>query len=108
MVRLPGRGSELLEAGPAPMRAASGGGVIYAHACGGECFVWDILKNGELIFECDCGASPIELAADLGFPRDRLPEIELDISARMLAERTLETNPDDLNAKAVLHALGPT
>lgn len=93
--------------GRAPMRPASGGGLIYRHEeCGGECLVWDIIRDGLLILECDCGERPTKLADDLGIHHDRLQGLDLDVSARMLAEETLTHDPDNLSAKAVLHALG--
>lgn len=92
-----------------PLRPASGGGLIYRHEeCGGECLVWDIIQSGRLILECDCGERPTRLADELGIHHDRLHGVELDISARMLAHETLAHDPENLSAKAVLHALGPT
>lgn len=93
--------------GREPVRRASGGGAIYAHDCGGETLVWDILSNGLLILECDCGLVPTELAEDLGIGRGRLQAVELDISARELVYRTLAFSPYDKEALALLALLGP-
>lgn len=70
-------------AGHDPIRRASGGGAIYAHACGGECLVWDIISDGLLILECDCKQDPLTLASDLGIDHSRLRPVELRIAARM-------------------------
>lgn len=100
------RPSEVI-AGREPVRRASGGGAIYKHDCGGEVLVWDIISNGLLILECDCGLVPTELAEDLGIEHARLQRDELDVSARELAYRTLAFSPYDKDALAALALLGP-
>lgn len=95
-------------AGRELIRPASGGGAIYRHDfCGGEVLVWDICSDGLLVLECDCGYPPCELADDLGIAHVRLQPIELAISARELAYRTLAFHPTDEGALAALALLGP-
>lgn len=94
-------------AGHEPIRPASGGGLVYRHACGGECLVWDIMEDGKLELECECGRSPVELADDFGISHDRLKPIDFAISAQMLAERALVSDPDDKAALALLAITEP-
>jgi hypothetical protein len=89
-----GTGAESSATKATPTRLASGGGVIYAHSCGGECLVWDIISDGLLILECDCGNDPLTLASDLGIDHARLRPVELRIAARMREKkRTRKETP---------------
>lgn len=98
----PPKPSELL-AGRTPVRWNPSVGTTYAHDCGGELLVSDILGTGQLELVCDCGLSPLELAVQLRIPVARLHPIDLDVSRTMITERG-EENPDALAVLALLDA----
>lgn len=81
--------------------------VAHPHADGttGTCLVWNILGDGQVALECDCGLSPVELAVAIGIPLSRLLPVERDISRTMLEERLDGDGSADRDTRALLAAL---
>jgi hypothetical protein len=81
------------------------GSAVYQHG-DHELLVWDMAGDGALSLQCDCDLTPVELADTLGVPRERLDTDEFRISARMVAERLFEVDPEHPVAIATLAFLG--
>lgn len=71
-----------------------------------ECWALDLDGSGKLFLACDCDLLPVELAALFDIPPENLHDVEVRVSARTIAERTIATDPDNRPARAVLALLG--
>lgn len=80
-------------------------GTAYAHSCGEECLVVDLLGDGKLEVMCACPLSPVELAVELGIPLRSLRPTEIAISRTMLVERAGENGVEDPDMLALVALL---